>query len=617
MPVSPDSAVQWNDDALARSGFRLLRKKPEPPPLPPPLKREDSIFRRSKPSSTTTANPQEVLTLPSICSFCEHRDNFPALWRALTKMLRDHDCLNKYDWLEVPSSGKSSCFYFDAKKLAKHHHLFLGHDASSGDPILLSRKVLSEHAHIMGSSGTGKTAKGVVPLIEQLIGFRDSAMVIIDLKGDMTLFHATKNAAKLHGLEFKWFTTEVGCSSYAFNPLLQDDSRFLSAKQCSESLAEALGLDHGEGYGVSFYSRVNRNCLAERFNARAQAGTPITSFQQLSQLLKENLHGREKQDAYELQSAVDLLASFDQLNVNNDKKSAESPQEEKARTTLLSNAIQMSDVLKQKQIVYFNLPQALEGSSAREIGRLVINALFQSCYHAHRIDEDPPQYPRVYLVIDEFQNVVGKSFTAILEQARSMGLAVILSHQHLAQLRKRQNEDYRDIIKGTRFKHFFSAELGSETQEYILRASGEAWVEEPNVRAASASSYSARINSRIPTNDIIELSDDPDLSIIHVRSGAGFSQFKGYPFILRSTFHITEAEWKTRLKGKWDDPDADKQKTIDVLRKPKALTLLAKTPRPRTKLKRQDQGEATAMPRKRLKKADASGTTQSSPPLIA
>ena len=44
-------------------------------------------------------------------------------------------------------------------------------------------------------------------------------MVIIDLKGDMTLFHATKNAAKLHGLEFKWFTTEVGCSSYAFNPL--------------------------------------------------------------------------------------------------------------------------------------------------------------------------------------------------------------------------------------------------------------------------------------------------------------------------------------------------------------------------------------------------------------
>ncbi|MBK8183336.1 MAG: ATP-binding protein [Candidatus Competibacteraceae bacterium] len=84
---------------------------------------------------------------------------------------------------------------------------------------------------LMGDSGSGKTALGRAPLLAQLISLQDSAVVVIDLKGDMPLFQTAQNGADKR---FKFFTNEVGKATHAFNPFGPFSSDHISLNQVCE-----------------------------------------------------------------------------------------------------------------------------------------------------------------------------------------------------------------------------------------------------------------------------------------------------------------------------------------------------------------------------------------------
>jgi hypothetical protein len=498
-------------------------------------------------------------------------------------------------WVEIrirTASGETKAVYFRLDSLRDNPHVWLGFEKLGSEPVLLSTRLLEEHVHIMGSSGSGKTTKGLIPLIEQLVQLRRpnrkqrggveycSGMVIIDLKGDMALFSAAKDAAEKAGKTFKWFTTEVGRSTYAFNPFLKTDSEKVTLAQTADRLIEALGLDHGEQYGASYFTRVNRRVLQRHM--RRREALPQSLLELATTLTPEQLT-RENRDSYELGAALELLAQIDQLNVTPNSRYA----------AAAKSSIKMDEVVAQKQVAYFCLPQAIEGASAREIGRLVINSLHRSCFNYHR---ETGEKANVYLVIDEFQNVVGKSFTHVLEQGRSIGLSAILAHQHLGQLNKGRDQDYRDVVKGARFKQFFSVDLGSDTHEYVMRASGlelmkmigfsqqsgagsglgtttgqmsgfnsqgpSGSVTDLQVRNTLRNSTAGIgiqeiITERFGPNELIKISDDVKLSIVHFRSGHGFSHFRGYPFVMSSNFHIERATHEARMAKGWPQGNAE------------------------------------------------------------
>ncbi len=49
--------------------------------------------------------------------------------------------------------------------------------------MLLDRKILDQHMHIVGDTGSSKTSLGVAPLSTQLIARKDCGVVVVDLKG--------------------------------------------------------------------------------------------------------------------------------------------------------------------------------------------------------------------------------------------------------------------------------------------------------------------------------------------------------------------------------------------------------------------------------------------------
>lgn len=249
--------------------------------------------------------------------------------------------------------------------------LWFGTHSMLSHPVFLDRGILAEHGYIVGDSGSGKTALGVTSLVTQLIQRSEPLernastdaqnspdeppprtppdshpVVIIDLKGDPALFHRTKKAAEDAGVAFKFFTNEVGKTSYAFNPFKQINTEFVSPNQVAETVLEALNLSHGEGYGRSYFSRVARRWLSNALRTWSDE-KPLQSFDQIYELTQAEdafESDKEQQDAFELIAVLESLASIPQLNVGR--------RDREFNASVYENAIEMDRVIDENQVVY-------------------------------------------------------------------------------------------------------------------------------------------------------------------------------------------------------------------------------------------------------------------------
>ncbi|MBS0261574.1 MAG: hypothetical protein JSS02_06410, partial [Planctomycetes bacterium] len=136
----------------------------------------------------------------------------------------------------------------------EQNSLILGVNAADDSPVLVPRDVFREHAHILGDSGSGKTSLGIMPLMMQLLRQGTCSVIVIDLKADDQVLFETisREAAAVGrrfqslepehpGFPFRWFTTEVGRATYAFNPLRQSFLQNLRDDQRTDLLTAALG----------------------------------------------------------------------------------------------------------------------------------------------------------------------------------------------------------------------------------------------------------------------------------------------------------------------------------------------------------------------------------------
>lgn len=421
-----------------------------------------------------------------------------------------------------------------SKVAAAREHLWLGVHATEDYPVLLHRSILGEHAHLLGDSGSGKTALGMAPLLAQLVSLRDSAVVVIDLKGDMPLFQTAQNGA---GNRFKFFTNEIGKATYAFNPFGPFSSDHISLNQVCEVFLSALGLDHGEGYGRSYYSRVARNLLSRTI----QEYPDIASFEELRDKVGKltNTISDEK-DAFELIAVVESLATIHQLNYT-------------AKDLVEEQAINMATVVKNREVVYFWLPAAIETASVREIAKLALYTLFTSAYQHQR---EHHETPKIWVFVDEFQHVASLNFKLLLQQARSMGMGMILANQTDSDLWTRDLDLKGTVQTNTRFKQIFSMS-NLEEREELSKASGETLYYSRRLDAAgNVTTADEKVGPRLMANDIIALSDEPDTSIVLISRGHGYSQFGGYAFPLRGDYHITFEEYERRKNASWPVPSA-------------------------------------------------------------
>ncbi|MBN2562355.1 MAG: hypothetical protein JXQ75_15630 [Phycisphaerae bacterium] len=485
------------------------------------------------------------------------------------------------------------------REVKEAEHMFLGVESVLKFPALLDKRILNEHAYIVGETGSGKTSLGIMPLLIQLIrghaqpGPKSDRpgnaaitppppMVIIDLKGDPALFHTVKKEAADRRQQlgiteaedphcaFRFFTSEKGKDTHHFNPFKSLESTSRSLIQLCHLFLDSLGLSHGEGYGRSYYSRKNRHLLYEALKADPQP----RSFEELFERIMTRAERQPQvyRDCFELVSTIHALSKYPQIAAFEPLKR---PQD----------AIHMPSVIEYGQIVYFWLPGLLESISVREIAKLALYSLLTAAIDRQRQGLEAKQ---VYLVIDEFQRIAGENFRVILEQARSFKVSAILANQSQGDL-KTPDVDLRPTIRSnTRFKQYFGLSDPREIAD-LCDVSGQevaalhSWeMEARDVQYVPQGRWEPRrwfskkgehefIKTRITVNDIISATDHPLDSIVQVSRGEGYTQFGGFPFPMRSVWPMHYEDYGDRQKEPWPTREDYELETVVAERGPSEI----------------------------------------------
>ncbi|MBC7820591.1 MAG: hypothetical protein IAG10_27215, partial [Planctomycetaceae bacterium] len=162
------------------------------------------------------------------------------------------------EWQQITEAIRSS------KNPIERDSIYTGRLAHDGSPLLVPRAVFQEHAHLLGDSGSGKTARGLIPLAEQLIADGRSSLMVIDLKGDsQEILASLKAAASRRGeqIPLRYFSIREDQSTFAFNPFQLPCWNRLNLFQRTDVLCGALGLVYGTDYGRGYFSSANAMVL--------------------------------------------------------------------------------------------------------------------------------------------------------------------------------------------------------------------------------------------------------------------------------------------------------------------------------------------------------------------
>ena len=457
------------------------------------------------------------------------------------------------EWKEITERIRSS------QNEIERESLYLGRITYDQSPMLVPSEVFREHAHFLGDSGSGKTARGLSPFIEQVIGSGNASVMVLDLKGDspellQTLKQGAKTAKELNGSEvpIRYFTQRDDMATYGFNPFKLPCWNRLNELQKTDILCGALGLNYGSDYGEGYFSSANASVLY----ATVSHFPDISNFEQLRDKLayvisspkRHGLDEKSKDAGNHVKMSVTRLASIAALNITDDLT---------PNQTVAENCIDPSRLFQYPEAHYFSLSATLGPGSSPEIGRLASYMLLTAATLTER------KVP-VYLVVDEFQRMASRNLDYLLQLARSMGVAVILANQSMQDLIR---YDLTSTLEtNCRYRQWFAIS-GWDDQERLSKASGETVdtmdsvtisqsVSDRGTTTSSSRSRNDFIAPRLTKNDIKLVSDDDRKSVVLINRGAGYAQYGGMPVIIESDFHISAEEYRERKAAPWPSTDA-------------------------------------------------------------
>ncbi len=321
--------------------------------------------------------------------------------------------------------------------------LFLGFD-SRGRPLNMGEKERKTHAHIIGSSGSGKS-KFLEHLMRQDLQ-RHQGFCLIDPHG--TLYDAVLDWASHEVLERKIVQLNLSQPDQVigFNPFQRAPQGDISVQverrvtaTChawgvadtdqTPTLARTLRLiysvmlEHNLGlpqvrHLIDFNGRTIREPLIE------QLSTPLiqAEWQELQQM-------KPREWREETLSARNRLF-----------KLLTSPTLDRVMG-LAGHSINLSEIVEEGSFLLVNLAPSdyLSHENAAVFGALLVNEFFECAMRRETKHGDPEPY---YLYLDEFQNFVSPAIAGMLDQIRKFGIFLTLAHQRFGQL----EEDITDAV---------------------------------------------------------------------------------------------------------------------------------------------------------------------------
>jgi len=439
--------------------------------------------------------------------------------------------------------------------LTKCPPLFLGF--SNEGACVVPLEAITKHIWVRGAPGSGKSS-GITGIAHQLL-HHGLPLIYLDYKGERAIEAELFLTGEKLGRTVKKVTFINGEPTHGIRNIL--DSNNMPFERAAHT-ADILGIYHGEGYGMTFYSDVGKSLLEKAYKKHPE----IETFEDLDRAvtgLIEGLPRGERKDAMGLCVAIQNLASIPQINIS----------ERNSPPDVYEHAVDFRDALEKNQVILIVVPAAKVGAAASAIGRAIVAAARTASFDLYQARKRPTLSA---LFIDEAQHAV-KTPTVewSLEQMRYTGLGFVLAHQHDGQL-----GDYSDSLRNAQIRIHYSVEMGSLTHDEILKlgekkkirvtqsggtsrnrfrsvTSGESY-SAGGTRLQEGSAIGGGVAEQdgwsqqemeapyIETNDIVALNADPKLALCHIQTGVKESGIDGFPFFLRFNHHISAKDFFAR-----------------------------------------------------------------------
>jgi len=279
---------------------------------------------------------------------------------------------------------------------AKTDKYFLGLGDDKKD-ILIEENMLNHHLHVLGPTGSGKTSLVILPLSRQAIE-KGRGCCFIDFKGDEVFKKYVQQKAKEKGKRFYYFSIDPNEASVGYNPLSSGD---IHSKV--DRIMTALELIYQGPAG--FYSNVQAMAFVELLKGIIEDKKEI-NFSSVKKAL-ENPHFLRRidvsaQEVKGLLAAVSWIAGIE---------------------VITRDELDLSEVIKNGDIVFFALKSQINTRLAEAIGRMLVIDLKSQA--SLRKESDPPYF----IFIDEFQNLASPHFVDVISKVRSANFCLVLSNQ--------------------------------------------------------------------------------------------------------------------------------------------------------------------------------------------
>jgi len=440
-------------------------------------------------------------------------------------------------------------------------YLFLGIAADHGFPVIVPRKRESPHTWGIGPPGTGKTARYAAPLLTQQIAHCDRSIVVVDFKPDITNVWNTWIECARAGLPFRLFDPTPGRCSHIFNPCVQSHRIRQNHTQRIETLMQALTLEYGPDYAKAYFSAVNQASASDSF-----AKYPMSSIERLAELMLDPaafafIDKNQWKDAAHFRVTIAQGAAVPPLNAI--------PGVDGVTPAMLAAAIDMRQVFHQPQVIYFALNAAEMRTTSRLIMGLGSYNLFAAAAREKRKCD-------VELWIDEGQEFAGPGLSAILDRARSSGIAVTLMHQHLEQLR-RADQDHAEALEAACGLHVVFAPTGQRIRKWIRDTGGTltrpsvTWKQALTGRESVDDDFHLAYAAAHPTemtpfvsvaetevraiseNDLIRWSATPNIALVRLLRDEQGICYRGAWIPTIMGFHIDKKEYEEREDSDFPD----------------------------------------------------------------
>ena len=400
----------------------------------------------------------------------------------------------------------------------------LGTMLHGGTPMPVPRRGSNPHWWAIGLPGAGKSARLLAPVITQEIAHATDSIVVLDFKPDPALLFNAYLESLRAGIPFRLLDPTPGRWSHIFNPLRQSHLQRQNPAQKAEAILQAMGQDHGPGYGRDHFTGRADEWISDVF-----AKYPDASIERLAMLMLDRaafsfIDKDLWKDASGPRMQLAKGATVPWLSVT-----AETPGITAAQMAM---AVDLRQLLHgPPQVLYVALNAAEFRAGSRLIAGLVAYGIFAAAAR-----EDRKCGVRIFL--DEGAEFAGPGLSAILDRGRSCGIGVCYVHQHLEQL-QRSDQDYSEALESGTGVHVVFSPTSLRVREWLMKSGGTlvqpqvSWqqiisgsesLSDFNIRYAAPGVMGERPRAtvaekevrRITENDLMAWSSRPEIALVRL-----------------------------------------------------------------------------------------------------